>query len=79
MLDGQGEGTRITSDGKTYTAMLSKRNQPIDIDGCQSDASAAVVYQNGNGNVDRVILIDGNIITLNGKNPDENLITRLTS
>ena len=79
LLDGQGEGTRINSDGKTYTALLSRRNQPIDIDGCQSDASAAVVYQNRNGNVDRVILIDGNIITVNGKNPDENLITRLTS
>ena len=79
LLDGQGEGARITSGGKTYTVLLSRANQPIEIDGCQSDASVAVVYQDSDGKTDRVILFDGDTITIDSKNPDEDLITRLTS
>jgi len=79
LLDGDGEGVKIYTEARTYSVLIARRNQAINLDGCRSDAEAAVIYQDREGDTDRVILINGASISINDKDPDEDLVTRISS
>ena len=75
LLDGQGEGARVSVDGRVYRVLMGRDGEGIDLDGCSCDGDAAVLFEDGDGTLKRAVRVGGTRLSVAGREVAGDLLT----
>lgn len=63
------------TDGRRYRLFVRRNADAIDLDGCQSDAEIVALFEDGAGDLQRAVRINGTRLSLNGQPVSQEITT----